>query len=328
MEEENKESLPEEVVKGKIDLKLNGAKEWGKASILGFFIGLAVIVPGVSGSAVAIMMKLYERLLYAISNIFKRFKAAFLFLLPIVVGCVVGFALGFFAVQALIDLIPFAIILFFAGLVVGAYPSILDEYKEEKHTPWRIVLLVIGILIPIAISVGSYFLGDGNVDLASLQWYDYILYVVLGFSVAITQLIPGLSATALLMAIGSYRPLVESVSLTYWRENPMVLLLYVCLAVGFLAGLFLVSKGVTYVLKKWRGSAFHLIGGLSLGSIVSMIVSPEALGLYLDSWPNEGIDYLDLGLGIGLFIVGVLASGAFTLYERKKTKEIEAKPAE
>ena len=53
------------------DLKYGNMKEVAKSGALGAFIGLAVIVPGVSGSAVAIIMKLYEKLLYAISNIFR-----------------------------------------------------------------------------------------------------------------------------------------------------------------------------------------------------------------------------------------------------------------
>ena len=49
-------------------------KGWIKAFVLGIFIGLAVIVPGVSGSTVAIMFGLYAAMLYAIGNVTKDFK--------------------------------------------------------------------------------------------------------------------------------------------------------------------------------------------------------------------------------------------------------------
>ena len=45
-------------------------KTWSKSALLGFFIGLAVIVPGISGSPVAIIFKLYDEFLYAVSNLF------------------------------------------------------------------------------------------------------------------------------------------------------------------------------------------------------------------------------------------------------------------
>jgi hypothetical protein len=58
-------------------------KTWCKSAVLGFFIGLAIIVPGISGSTVAIIFKLYDQFLYALGNILKQFKRCFVFLLPI-----------------------------------------------------------------------------------------------------------------------------------------------------------------------------------------------------------------------------------------------------
>ena len=60
-------------------------KTWCKSALLGFFIGLAVIVPGMSGSTVAIIFKLYDQFLYAVGNkkakhflnFLKRFPTAY-----------------------------------------------------------------------------------------------------------------------------------------------------------------------------------------------------------------------------------------------------------
>ena len=90
-----------------IDLSYKNKTEVTKGGILGLFIGLAVIVPGVSGSAVAIIFKMYEKLLYAIGNLFKKFKKCIKFLLPILIGVLVGFVLGFFGVRSLLNIIPF-----------------------------------------------------------------------------------------------------------------------------------------------------------------------------------------------------------------------------
>ena len=67
-------------------LQKHDKKSWLKSALLGFFIGLAVIVPGVSGSTVAIILRLYDQFLYAVGNLFKRFKVCFFFLLPIGIG--------------------------------------------------------------------------------------------------------------------------------------------------------------------------------------------------------------------------------------------------
>ena len=88
-------------------------KTWCKSALLGFFIGLAVIVPGISGSTVAIIFKLYDQFLYAVGNLLKKFKACFLFLLPIGIGLVVGFLLGLIGVQKLLEINMFAIVCLF-----------------------------------------------------------------------------------------------------------------------------------------------------------------------------------------------------------------------
>lgn len=97
-------------------------KTWCKSALLGFFVGLAVIVPGISGSTVAIIFKLYDQFLYALGNLFKQFKKCFVFLLPIAIGIVIGVLLGFIAVKKLLELLPFAIVCLFAGLMSGAFP--------------------------------------------------------------------------------------------------------------------------------------------------------------------------------------------------------------
>ena len=57
--------------KNKKSVQKHDKKSFFKGSLLGFFIGLAVIVPGVSGSTVAIILKLYDKFLYAVGNLFN-----------------------------------------------------------------------------------------------------------------------------------------------------------------------------------------------------------------------------------------------------------------
>ena len=125
-------------------MRYENKKQVAKGGLLGAFIWLAVIVPGVSGSAVAIIFRLYEKLLYALGNLFRQFKKCVLFLAPVVIGAVVGLVLGFFGVRALLNLLPFAIVALFAGLMIGAFPSVKAEVKGEKLTVSRGVLFSAG----------------------------------------------------------------------------------------------------------------------------------------------------------------------------------------
>ena len=300
-----------------MDLRYQNGKEVVKGGILGAFIGLAVIVPGVSGSAVAIIFRLYEKLLYALGGIFRRFKESARFLLPIALGGIVGLAAGFFGVRFLLNLLPFAIVALFAGLMLGAFPAVTDEIKGEKPTPLRIVLFLLGLVFPIGLSALSVFGTPDMLSLENLAWYHYILFLLVGYAIAVTQLVPGLSATALLMTFGCFTPLMNSVSLTYWQENPMVLLVYACLAVGFILGLLTFSNGLSRLLEKKRAPAFYTIAGLSLGSIVTMFFNPEIVEVY-ESWTIGAAMWRELGIGMALFGIGIIAATYFVRYERNR----------
>lgn len=304
-----------------LPLRYENKRQVAKGGILGFFIGLAVIVPGVSGSAGAIIFKLYEKLLYALGNFFRKFKACLLFLLPIAIGLVVGFVLGFFGVRELLNLLPFATVALFAGLMAGAYPAVTDQLKGVRPQKTQIILFIVGLMIPIIISAITIFAATGEHSLVNLGTGQYIMFLFLGYAVAITQLVPGLSATALLMAVGYFTPLMNSVSLSYWQSNPQVLIVYAMLLAGFIAGLFTVSKILSFIMKRYRRGAFFTIAGLSLGSIVTMFFNPEIMTVY--SSLTSGFFRSDLILGIALFTIGVVAAYFFVKYERANEKEKE-----
>lgn len=290
------------------DLKYGNMKEVAKSGALGAFIGLAVIVPGVSGSAVAIIMKLYEKLLYAIGNIFRQFKSCAIFLLPIAAGAAAGLVLGFFGVKILLDIMLFAVVALFAGLMAGAFPAVWDELT--------------GVIVPIAISLIAVFAGGGRQSLENPQAYEYLIYLVLGFAVALTQLVPGLSATALLMATGHYVPLVDSVSITYWQNNPEIFAVYACLIAGFVAGLLCFAKLMNLLLKKYSAATFFAVAGLALGSLITMFFNPEMFAEYVN-W-NKGQRFgPDLAFGSILFVIGFVAAYAFVRIQRKNAARLK-----
>lgn len=297
------------------DLRYRNSGQVAKSGLLGAFIGLAIIVPGVSGSAVAIIFRLYEKLLYALGNLLRKFKRCALFLLPVAVGAVIGLVLGFFGVRALLGVLPFATVALFAGLMLGAFPAVTDQFRGEKLTPWRGALFALGLVLPVALSAVSVYAAPGSAPLENLQVWHYLLFLLLGWLVALTQLVPGLSATALLMMFGYFTPLLDSVSLTYWQSNPHIFLVYLCLLVGFIAGLLTVSKLLSRLVARRRAPTFYAVAGLSLGSAVTMFFNPEIMEVYR-GWAGGGMG-ADLGVGIALFIAGIVAAYFFVRCERR-----------
>ena len=300
-------------------------KTWCKSALLGFFIGLAVIVPGISGSTVAIIFKLYDQFLYAVGNLFKRFKKCFAFLLPIGLGLVLGVLLGFITVKKLLEILPFAIVCLFAGLMCGAFPAVKDELNGAERTLKRCVLFLIGLCIPVSLGCFSALAAGneptGTVDLfVSVEWWHFVLALAIGAVVGITQIVPGLSASAFLMAVGWFSALIKSVSMTYWQENPAIFLVYAGLGIGFLLGLFFFSKLMTYLFSVARHTAYSMIVGLSLGSILSMFCNGDIVEVYAN-WAQNGAHVFDIVLGVVLFAVGVVGAYLLVKYQRKKDAE-------
>ena len=304
-----------------IQLEKYNKKTWLKSALLGFLIGIGVIVPGISGSTIAIIFGLYAQMLFAIGNIFKDFKKCVQFLLPILLGVAVGMLLGFVFVKSLLKLLPFAMICLFAGLMCGAFPAVLNEIKEVKKTPKTFAVMALGAVVPVAFGIVSILLLNVESSAGVLElfknppWWFILCFIPVGYLMGVTQVVPGLSATALLMMLGLFTALVDSISFTFWASHFSVFLVYIALALGFALGLITFSKLLTSIFNKIRNLAFTFIVGLSLGSIISMFFNPDSYEIYC-SWATNGIYVLDLVLAVILFVIGL-----FTAYYLAK-KEI------
>ncbi len=323
---------------GKDDLEIAliryNKKTWCKSALLGFFVGLAIIVPGISGSTVAIIFKLYDQFLYALGNLFKQFKRCFLFLLPIGIGIVLGVLLGFIGVKSLLKILPFAIICLFAGLMLGAFPAVYDEVRDAKRTPLRIVLFAVGLAIPIVMgcvsAVGTWNMQTNGVPTESggalvLKTFENIgaghvfASLALGVAMGITQIVPGLSFSAVMMAVGWFSDFIASISLTYWQANPSIFLVYGGMGIGLIASVLALSKGLTVLFSKARHTAYSMIVGLSLGSVLSMFCNGDIMEVYL-SWAQgtAANPVVDIILGVVLFAVGIVCAYLLVRYQRKQ----------
>lgn len=298
--------------------KKHTAKTWGTALVLGFFVGLAIIAPGISGSTIAIIFGLYAGMLYAIGNIIGDFKRCFAFLLPIGIGAVIGFLAGFLVLQELFDTYLIEVVFLFVGFMIGAMPVLTKEIKGQRTQPCRILLFCLGFLLPIVTAVLSILLsggGEGEATFTDFPVWLIPLYAILGAVVSVTQIVPGLSATAILMAFGQFKPILNSLHREYIFEHPAVLLLYLALAAGFLVGIVLISKLFDRILRKHKVTAFFVITGMSIGSIVSMLCNSDMYGLYC-SWIEAGsLPIMRIVIAFVLLAVGFVASFVLARYE-------------
>ena len=105
-----------------------------KDGLVGFSIGTASLIPGISGGTMAYIFGSYQKLTHAIGNIFKNFWKNLLILLPFVIGIIVSLVGLYFPLHLAFEHFLFAIIVLFGGFIIGSFPNIIEPIRQEKIT--------------------------------------------------------------------------------------------------------------------------------------------------------------------------------------------------
>ncbi len=280
----------------------------------GAAIGVAFIIPGFSGGSVAAILGIYEKLVGSIADIFKKFKQSILFLLPILLGMVLGIAALIFPIQWGLAHYPIPTVTLFVGLSIGGLPSITEKVKGKPQ--WH---NAVAFLIPCAVAACMLFLPTGhNVDLFHLPASGYFLLILIGAVGACALVVPGISGSMLLLIFGYYTPLVELVTKNLIRGQNVGISIAVlaCAGVGVLVGFFAISVLMKFLLKKFPRGTYFAILGFILGSVVAVyfttVKNTDAALAYLYASPWYWV------VTVLLLFVGIALSYALVWYARKK----------
>ena len=148
-------------------------------AIKGFLLGIANIIPGVSGGTLAMTLGIYQDLIGAISHFFKKLKKNLKLLIPLGIGMVAAILLGSKVITYCLDKFPFPTTLFFIGLIVGGIPLLTKKVKGKKIKPINIA----SFLLPFSIVMIMTLLNPGNnvVDLSTMSIIKFIFLVIIIF---------------------------------------------------------------------------------------------------------------------------------------------------
>lgn len=260
-------------------------------ALKGAALGIAFVVPGFSGGTMAVILKIYDRLLNAISLNIAKLKKNFFFLLFLAIGMAAGVFATAVGLSWLFENHPVPTSLVLTGIVLGSLPAIWKECtSEKKFNPVNIIPFAIAF----AVMVVMFFLENADMSASVTETeFSPLLAVKLaagGFVAAISMVIPGLSGSLMLTIMGMYETAITAV-----KDLNIALILPVGIGacVGILAG----AKIISILLKKFRQSTYAVIIGLIVGSLLTIFPSDFAFNA-------EGIVGIILGI-IG-FIIPVL----------------------
>ena len=233
----------------------------------GMIIGIANVIPGVSGGTMAVSTGIYEELIHTISTFFHNFKETFkknmMFLIPIVLGAGIGiiafskllkFTLENYAMQT-----QFA----FIGLILGSIPFVFKK-SIEKGFSWKylipgIITFTIGIVLAVLEMLGI----TGNaVESFDINFINVVLLFIYGVISAVSMVVPGISGSFILLLLGAYSAIISAIS----SLNILVLIPF---GIG-VVGILLASKIINFLLEHFYGYTYFAIIGFVIGSLLAI----------------------------------------------------------
>ena len=283
----------------------------------GMVIGVANIIPGVSGGTMAVSLGIYDKLIGAITGLFKHFKKSMGILLPLVVGMGIGIVAFGYGLEYLLEYHTLATSLTFVGLVLGGLPILWSQLKGTLHTKKSGKLGLsecICFLALLAFGVGMALLQGGTEHGLTFGVGTMILLFVLGVVASATMVIPGVSGSMVLLVLGYYNSIlalitgsVDALAAGDWNTILHNVGLLFPFGIGVLLGIFGIAKVIEYLFKNFPSQTYGAIIGLILSSPFAILYSSGALGAF----------------SVGGLIVGIvlgIAGAAVTLWMGKSEK--------
>lgn len=274
-----------------------------KDILKGMVMGIANVIPGVSGGTMAVSMGIYDRIIHAVTHLFSEFKKSMKTLLPILVGILLAVVLAARVIELMFQKIPFETNLLFIGLILGGLPAIRKKVRGHKVKVSHIVVCVLFFLLVVACASLEGSSGQ-DADL-SFSFLNVLKLFGVGVIASATMVVPGVSGSMILMIMGYYQPVIGMINqfVDHLRQFDMQGMLADCgvlvpFGIGVVVGIFAIAKIIEIIFEKWPLLAYWAITGLILASPVAILM--------LNHFGSIGV--LTVILGIVALVVGLLIS--------------------
>lgn len=228
--------------------------------LIGIVLGIANVIPGVSGGTMAVVFNIYDRLVALVSFDFKRIRQDLPFLTFLIAGMGVGIVLFAHLVTLLFDRYPQPTSWFFMGIIIGSIPFIAHRTRGSGSSVVKILFAVLAFAGMAAMVFFRPEEATGNL-LTALTPSVFIFLFFAGCIGAVAMIIPGLSGSFVFLMIGAYRTIIQSVS---DFNIPIMIPIAFGVGVGLLTG----AAIIRVFLSRWPDTVYSVILGLVVGSLV------------------------------------------------------------
>ena len=267
----------------------------------GFALGIANVIPGVSGGTIAVILGIYEKLIDILSNLKTKLKENFKYLLFLAIGLILAIGLFSNAVTFCLKNYPFATILFFIGFIIGGMPPLLNKVKSKIDIK-SVICFIIAFTVVMLMAFITPDTMNKSLDIINIKTLIRLFNFVnslIGVLGAASMVLPGISGSFVLMLIGYYEPIMNSISeftkLNNLTHNILILAMF---GLGVLFGIIFMAKLIKILLEKYEIPMYMGIIGFVIASAISILVS--VIG------SSYGV--LQIIIGVILMFIGIIAS--------------------
>lgn len=239
-------------------------------------MGIANIIPGVSGGTIAIILGIYEDFIGAISHFFTKIVKNIKFLFPVGIGVLTSILVMSNVIEYSYDNFPVPTMMFFVGLVFGGIPMLMKNVAHTKEIKQisSYVIFSATFLLVIFMSISGLLFGENVVNLSNLSIGGYLKLFIVGVVAAATMVIPGISGSLVLMLLGYYYPVVGAVSefskLQNIGHNILILFIF---GIGVLIGIVFIAKLLELLFKKYKAKTYFGVLGFIFASLIAIPIT-------------------------------------------------------
>lgn len=228
---------------------------------MGILIGVAAILPGLSGGVLLVIFGLYEKITYSILHFFKNIKKNFLFLSPIFAGILLGVFFFSHVLRFSFDKYNVATSYTFIGLILGSLPLVYKQADINKISFIHILFFLLSFSLSLYLTVIENFTGFNNIENIS---FEYL--VLAGTLMSAGIIIPGVSKSVILMMLNIYQTYLLAIS----SLNFAILM---PIALGLTIGSIIFLNLINFLFKYLKSYTYFAIMGFILGS--SFVLCPR-----------------------------------------------------
>lgn len=245
-----------------------------RSSIGGLFMGLANLVPGISGGTMLLAVGIYPQFINAIAELttLKPSRRSLLVLGLIIMAALVAFVALAGTITFLVIHYRWAMYSLFIGLTLGGVPVVWKLIRKPTLAVWGgAVAGFIGMaLLAIVQAAGT------STSTAANETFIYLMLA--GAVGASAMILPGVSGAYLLLIMGVYLTITSAISefknallhIDIAAALPIGLHILLPIAIGVVVGVLIVSNLIKFLLQRYEKATLGVLLGLLLGAVVGL----------------------------------------------------------